>query len=594
MLAPLTRASLQCLQRTSLNCETLTQPLTPRLLPPQRHAVNSTNLYKAGSTATYTVRLINGAEPIPATAFLSLIPSATAPGAITSCNVVTDSATVPMPRPGLVEYATLTCTIVRTVTAADITAAALPAFNITATVTPAGGNATDYAAVSVAAIPLFTGLPCTNCRTCLATMTAFIQPLLNATDAALVANRFNVECKKTYNAALCDDLTNRTMASPTGYFAKRAGNICKLLGQCDPAQFETDCSLATAPLVPAATGLAIDVCSVPGTNGYTTLAVPNVVANITTVAKGFCFTDANCASTQVCDNATVAGVQCACNSSTGAETCASFYQCVDSPCTNCRNCLAYMRPFTSTWGSKTTATTGVDVAAAFRTHCATIGGPLAVCSGVALRIEASYQGNLGKRAGLLCQAVGQCPANLATLPANCTLAPNTTVNGSRLEPANFSTCSIDGASFGNGVAGIAAAANSAKPNNTCVIDGDCQVSNATANFTCSFAAGNQFCYCNATSGLDVCSNIGMCKGATPVSCQACITSVNSFVQQQLAVKDAAAVATAFSARCPSLLGEPADCAAAADAIRASPYGNVGKRAANLCSRIFSKCMHSVV
>jgi hypothetical protein len=149
-------------------------------------------------------------------------------------------------------------------------------------------------------------------------------------------------------------------------------------------------------------------------------------------------------------------------------------------------------------------------------------------------------------------------------------------------------CSVDGASFGLGVAGIAAAANSTKPNNTCVIDSDCQATNATANFTCSFAAGNQFCYCSATSGEDVCTDIGVCKGATPLSCQTCITSINSFVQQQMNVKDAAAVATAFSARCASLLGETADCTAAADAVRTSPYGNIGKRAANLCSRIFSK------
>jgi hypothetical protein len=546
-------------------------------------AVNSTNLYKAGSTATYTVKLTNGAVPIPTTDLLSLVPSATAPGAISSCFVGTDTTNVPMPRAGLAEYATLTCTIVRTVTTADITAAALPAFNITASVTPTGGNATQIAAVDVAAIPLFTGLPCINCRTCLSKMTTFINGLLNVTDAAMVASKFNAECKMTYNGALCDALTNQTLASPTAFFAKRAGNICKRLGQCETQQFETDCSLATAPLVPAG---SLDVCSVTGTNGYTTLVVPNAVANTSVVAKGFCFTDANCDSTQVCTNAT-AGWQCGCNNVTGAETCVPFAQCVNSPCTNCRNCLASMRTFTNTWGSRTVATTGTEVAAAFRTHCASIGRPLAICSEVALRIEASFQGNLGKRAGWLCQAINECP-NPTTLPANCTLAPNTTVNSSRLTPADFSMCSVDGASFGKDVAGIAAAANATRPNNTCVIDSDCQTSNATANFTCSFAAGTQFCYCNATSGQDVCSDIGVCKGATVASCQSCLTAVNSFVQQQMAVKDAAAVATAFAARCASLLGEPADCAAAAEAIRTSPYGNIGKRAANLCSRIFSE------
>jgi hypothetical protein len=501
-----------------------------------------------------------------------------------------------MPRPGLAEYQTLTCTIVRTVTTGDITAAALPAFNITASTTPTGGNATTIAAVSVARIPLFTGLPCINCRTCLATMTAFITTVLNATDAALVANQFNGECKKTYNAALCDSITNMTMASPTGYLAKRAGNVCRLLGQCNPQEFETDCSLATAPLVPAATSLAIDVCSVPGTNGFTTLKVPNAVANISVVSQGFCFTDDNCDSKQVCDTSIVAGVQCSCNNVTGAGNCAPYYQCVDSPCTNCRNCLAAMRPFTTVWGSKTSATTGVEVAAAFRTHCATIGAPLAMCSEMALRIEGSYHGNLGKRAGLLCQVMERC--NSTTLPANCTLVPsivlNATVNTTAALPVHYSTCSVNGTTFSSGVAGIVAAANqsqliAAAPNNTCFNDTGC---NATAGLTCSFAAGNKLCFCDST-GQDVCTNIGVCKGATPATCQSCLTSMNTFVRQQVNAKDPAAISAAFNIHCNSISGAvAADCTAAATAIRASPYGNIGKRAANLCSRIFSEC-HSI-
>jgi hypothetical protein len=429
-------------------------------------------------------------------------------------------------------------------------------------------------------------------------MTTFIEPLLATTDAALIANRFNVECKKTYNAALCDSITNQTMLSPTGYLAKRAGNVCRLLGQCNPQEFETDCNLATAPLVPAATTLAIDVCSVPGTNGFTNLRVPNAVANISVVSQGFCFSDANCNSNQVCDASTTAGVQCSCNNVTGAETCVPYHQCVDSPCTNCRNCLAAMRPFTNVWGSKTTATTGVEVAAAFRTHCAAINAPLAICSEMALRIEASYQGNLGKRAGLLCQAMERCPANVTTLPINCTLVPsvvlNATVNSTAALPAHYSTCSINGTTFSSGVAGIVAVSNmsqliAAAPNNTCSNDSGC---NTTAGLTCSLAAGNKLCFCDPT-GQDVCTNIGVCKGATPATCQTCLTSMNTFVRQQLSATDAAAVAAAFNIHCNSIAGAvAADCTAAANAIRASPYGNIGKRAANLCSRIFSEC-HSI-
>lgn len=80
--------------------------------------------------------------------------------------------------------------------------------------------------------------------------------------------------------------------------------------------------------------------------------------------------------------------------------------CRDSPCTACNKCLASMQPFVST--------TGVNVgnagtlASAFQAYCQLTGRAPAICAGAAAAISSSFQGNVGRRAALLCAAMAEC------------------------------------------------------------------------------------------------------------------------------------------------------------------------------------------
>lgn len=534
-------------------------------------AVNSTSLYKQGATAKYKITLVNGAEPVPTTSNINLVVSSSSgylPGALVGCEAPA-ATNVALPQPGLLEYKSLTCYINHVVSAADIDSGALPAFNVTAVV-----GTSSYAQMTVDAIPLFTGLPCRNCRACLSTMTALLAPLVTETDPALIANAFAPACLKSYSSSACNQTTAAILSSTTGNFGKRFGMLCKAVGACDPTQFEASCSLADNALVPAG---SLDVCSVPGTTGGTALAIPNRVAAGTLLATGLCFNtqgnNSGCADTKMCATDSITGYQCVCNRTTGIETCTPYYTCVDTPCTKCRNCMATAKAFTDKWQAETSSS---SIAAAFKLDCLNKGNTLQACSELALKIEASYHGNMGKRPGLLCQS--SC-----NVSADCVVAANKTANLTVtpvLYAGNYSLCTVDGASW-SAVAGIPVVAN-----NTCGVNSDC---NTTNNEICTFAAGDQNCACDATSGKDACTDVGYCKAINCATCQACLTAVNAFVKRNLKVVDPAVIKADWLATCGSANGASADCAASAEAIASSPHGNVGKRAATLCSRIYSKC-----
>jgi len=198
-----------------------------------------------------------------------------------------------------------------------------------------------------------------------------------------------------------------------------------------------------------------------------------------------------------------------------------------------------------------------------------------LCSLVANQIDSTYQGSMGKRPALVCRELSECPAYL---DSSCVLFPNTTVEQPAITAANLDTCSLSGLVNGSLVPGFydsqaPAPSGSCTASQACVGDG----------FRCSYAAAARFCKCSA--GVDTCIPLGECFETSCAICQDCLTKANTFVASQLQVQDPAAVAASWATFCKTQLprATAADCQLAQAAIAASSFGNLGKRAATLCS-----------
>ncbi|KAF8061401.1 hypothetical protein HT031_004492 [Scenedesmus sp. PABB004] len=561
-----------------------------------RHAVSNVTMPKAGSTVTYSIRLLNGAVPVPRGTDVRVAVSDAAPGTL-SCRVGSVTAN---PQDGLPAYAAMDCTVARTLTTADLAVPYLAAFNASATTrppvtpqNPVPAPAPFANAAEQATIPLFTGLPCIGCRACLSTMTAFAAPLLNATDAPYVAALFYTECAKTYAAGDCERVRDAIAASTGNEVnaGKRAGAICRALGACNVTQFESSCSLASAA-VPAGT---LDVCTVQGTGAAASTRPPNTVPANFNLTAGMCKLNAtNPALTVGCTNssqecgsvrgAARAAIKCVCNASTGADACYDVWTCVDTPCTKCRSCFTAMRSLAAAHAATTNATA---VAASVQERCLSLGAPAASCASLRFQVDASYNGNLGKRPAWVCGEMGPAGCDADAAPAiagDCLVGANRTANESSVYFANLTLCSTNGlAALVPGVS----AAGAAKPNGTCDADRAC---NATAGEVCSYVAGAAFCTCDAATGADTCSPLGECKVITCAACATCVRNAATWAAPRVNRTDAAALATEWQAFCTSAaIGTPqtaATCAKAGALITASVNGNFAKRAASLCSAVY--------
>jgi hypothetical protein len=189
---------------------------------------------------------------------------------------------------------------------------------------------------------------------------------------------------------------------------------------------------------------------------------------------------------------------------------------------------------------------------------------------------------MGKRPALLCRELAECKADLE---GSCILLPNTTAEQAPVTVADLDTCSLNGAANGPLVPGMFAW-NDSIPDLGCTTTQPCTMD----GFRCSYAAARMFCTCSG--GVDTCVPLGECYETTCARCQDCLTKTNVFVQSQVGSKDAGATAAAWVDYCASSLTRATvdDCRVVQTAVAASPHGNLGKRAAALCSLV--KCMCS--
>lgn len=211
---------------------------------------------------------------------------------------------------------------------------------------------------------------------------------------------------------------------------------------------------------------------------------------------GQCFNDSGCGTTDLyCDtNGNVASTVCTCNS--GQDTCAPAYTCRPTPCKRCRSCLAEMYSNSALLRTTDSALIAVN----FYFACSGSGRNSALCKQIQQVVANSTSGSMGKRAGMLCKALGECDS----LPSSCSLA--TFVNGTELIPdGRLSLCSAQGTT-----AGANLSIYSTPTSNTsvfCTNTSDCN----DQSLRCSKAVTLQAqCSCNQGTGEELCTQLGIC------------------------------------------------------------------------------------
>ncbi|KAF6254424.1 hypothetical protein COO60DRAFT_1642347 [Scenedesmus sp. NREL 46B-D3] len=324
-------------------------------------------------------------------------------------------------------------------------------------------------------------------------------------DAATVAGLFDNQCKNVWNKSIaaCSSTVTAIKSSKAGNTGKRGGLVCQLLGECrDVANFEPTCSLSSIGVntVPAGN---FSLCTMQGVDAGGIVPgglVASLDANLT---AGTCQATADCRNADLQCGAAPPTERCVCNSSTGQDQCELLGACQLTPCARCRNCFVVARTFAAGQQAQTNPTA---VAAAFRTFCVSQGRSLEDCSGFAMDIEASHQGNLGKRPALICQKMGQCTADLST--TDCTLIPaDNATNATPVTAAHLTLCSSNGVSAAALVPGVSAS-NASVPADRCTESAPC--SQATGVFGCSYISPEVQCKCDPATGLDACVALGQC------------------------------------------------------------------------------------
>jgi hypothetical protein len=228
-----------------------------------------------------------------------------------------------------------------------------------------------------------------------------------------------------------------------------------------------------------------------------------VVLPTTNLTTGTCRVTYDCRSTDLQCGATPPTERCVCNSTTGQDQCELLGACELTPCARCRNCFTAARTFAA---GQQAQTSSAAVAAAFRTFCTGQGKTLEDCSGFAMEIEASHQGNLGKRPALICRKMGECTAQIST--TNCTLIPaNNVTNATAITAMHLTLCSSNGVDAAALVPGVSAS-NASVPADKCTEAAPC--SQAKGVFGCSYLTPEVQCKCDAATGVDTCVPLGQC------------------------------------------------------------------------------------
>jgi hypothetical protein len=137
------------------------------------------------------------------------------------------------------------------------------------------------------------------------------------------------------------------------------------------------------------------------------------------------------------------------------------------------------------------------------------------CEQLGAAVRSSLRGNLGRRPGALCRALGACAAD-----ASCNVTVKSSITGLTVTAA-VDTCTIDGVA-GGAVAG--ANSTAVLPAGQCKRDSDCG-----AKQQCQRLPGASV-HCNCEGGRDKCTPVGTCTDFCSASdVKQAVAAINSKV-----------------------------------------------------------------
>lgn len=210
-----------------------------------------------------------------------------------------------------------------------------------------------------------------------------------------------------------------------------------------------------------------------------------------------------------------------CNTADQACTCASgvdacYGYCIPTPCGACNTCVKSFRAFTSQVKDTRDATV---VAQAWDAACKSSPGRTSTsCDFIRAQILASPDGNLGKRAGMVCQLLQEC----ASVPSDCLL------EATSADPAPLDLCTVGGTSIDAQVPSVQSAAKFSLPDGRCFESINCA---KTTGWLCNKQTTTDVKTCSA--GVEGFMTLGTCE-RTP--CQACKVSIVCTVHTNMRIQ----------------------------------------------------------
>jgi hypothetical protein len=178
-------------------------------------------------------------------------------------------------------------------------------------------------------------------------------------------------------------------------------------------------------LLTAETLAHLDECTVEGLPDGTPLL--DVYPADSQIPEGFCQVSADCESPNLFCDTSSSSPFCSCAG--GVDTCKPISPCKPTPCSVCNSCI---QSLVSKFLPMNLYESRQTLAANFNDACpALLGASVEQCQNVAEMILYSlHHGNLGRRAGLLCQKLGICGTD--SLQTSCELVINKPSTGTNV------------------------------------------------------------------------------------------------------------------------------------------------------------------
>lgn len=324
---------------------------------------------------------------------------------------------------------------------------------------------------------------CGRCSQCVSQAAAFTTAQQDTPDAQLAA-AWTTFCTGPLARApaACAAVADAISANPR--VGRRAGLLCGLLKDCAQAAGKEPCGVKVQTNATGTKTGPLDMCTVEGIEGGT--AVAGTAPEFSFTGRR-CFSDADTKEVGLtCDITTPGSTSTVCVCDAGVDTCRTLGTVVKTPCRQCNDCLKEWGRFAA---QQRFQTASGAVAQMFAKQCAGTGRSLSACAAVNSSITASTAGNYAKRAGLVCQALGEC--NAAAYGANCSLsAPRAGGAGSLTSTSQLDLCSLEGLPNGTALPGV----NNQLPAGGCDSDGEWQ-------HACSIVPTDRALACVANAGL---------------------------------------------------------------------------------------------